>query len=468
MSTTSIHATDESDIHVFDLVTQLQTSFRTGKTRSLDWRRGQLVALKRLLKENQADILHALKQDLGKCETEAYVAEVGFFISDIEHTLKHLKKWMRPRKVSTPMVAWPGKSYQQPEPLGTVLIIGAWNYPLQLLLAPYIAALAAGNCALLKPSELSEHTAAIIAKLIPSYMDTSCVEVVEGGKDVATALLGCKWDHIFYTGGEAVGKVVMSAAARYLTPVTLELGGKSPCIVTKHTNVQITARRIVWGKWMNAGQTCIAPDYVLVEKGAEQELIDALKKELIAQYGNQPLASNDYGNIINIRHLRRLESYLDGVNVVLGGEVDETRPAMAPTLVLNPKADAKLMQEEIFGPILPIVTVSSVEEAIHIVNSRPKPLALYAFSSDENQLDTIIAQTSSGSVCTNDTMLFMTNPELPFGGVGNSGMGVYHGQAGFDTFSHLKTVMKRAFALDAPFRYAPFNKFKLSLLKKFL
>ncbi len=463
----TLHAV-EPGFCFLDTVASLQTSFKSGKTRSLEWRKSQLDALKRLLIENEKEILHALHQDLGKSESEAYVAEHGFLLSDIKHTQKHLNKWMQPRKVSTPLIAWPGKSFQQPEPLGTVLIIGAWNYPLQLLLAPYIAALAAGNCAVLKPSELAVETSAIVAKLIPQYMDTSCVEVIEGGKEESSALLACKWDHIFYTGGEAVGKIVMSAAARHLTPVTLELGGKSPCIVDSSTNLKITARRIVWGKWMNAGQTCIAPDYVLVVKGFEQKLIDAIKKELKSQFGKNPFSSKDYGNIINTRHLHRLQGYLDGVNVVYGGDINEARPAMTPTLVLDPAKDSAIMQEEIFGPILPIVPVASIDEAIGFINDRPKPLALYAFSDDDKVLNNIIEKTSSGSVCTNDTMIFMTNPELPFGGVGNSGMGSYHGQAGFDTFSHVKTVMKRAFALDAPVRYAPFSKFKLSLLKKFL
>jgi len=426
----SLHAV-ETGVCFVDVVHKLNDSFDTGKTQSLEWRKSQLKALETLLKDNQHDILQALKNDLGKCKTEAMVAEQGFLLSDIKHTLKHLDKWAKPRKVSTPMVAWPGKSFRKPEPLGTVLIIGAWNYPLQLLLAPYIAAIAAGNCAVLKPSELAEETSSLVAKLIPQYMDNSCVAVIEGGKDEATALLACKWDHIFYTGGEVVGKIVMSAAAKHLTPVTLELGGKSPCFVDKNTNIAVTARRLVWGKWMNAGQTCIAPDYVIVEKGFEQ-------------------------------------SYLENVNVVYGGELDESRPAMAPTLVLEPSLDSPLMKEEIFGPILPIITVDNMEAGIKFVNSRPKPLALYAFSDKDDVLDNIISKTSSGSVCTNDTMLFMTNPELPFGGVGNSGMGSYHGQAGFDTFSHIKTVMKRSFALDVFFRYAPFSKFKLSLLKKFL
>ena len=428
----TLHAVEPS-ICFLDTVASLQTSFKSGKTHSLEWRKSQLDALKRLLIENEKDILHALHQDLGKSESEAYVAEHGFLLTDIKHTLKHLNKWMQPRKVSTPLIAWPGKSFQQPEPLGTVLIIGAWNYPLQLLLAPYIAALAAGNCAVLKPSELAVETSTIVAKLIPQYMDTSCVEVIEGGKEESSALLACKWDHIFYTGGEAVGKIVMSAAARHLTPVTLELGGKSPCIVDSSTNLKITARRIVWGK-----------------------------------FGKNPFSSDDYGNIINTRHLHRLQGYLDGVNVVYGGDINEARPAMTPTLVLDPAKDSAIMQEEIFGPILPIVPVASIDEAIGFINDRPKPLALYAFSDDDKVLNSIIDKTSSGSVCTNDTMIFMTNPELPFGGVGNSGMGSYHGQVGFDTFSHVKTVMKRAFALDAPVRYAPFSKFKLSLLKKFL
>ena len=359
----SLHAV-ESSVCFVDVVHKLNDSFDTGKTQSLEWRKSQLKALENLLKDNQHDILQALKNDLGKCKTEAMVAEQGFLLSDIKHTLKHLDKWAKPRKVSTPMVAWPGKSFRKPEPLGTVLIIGAWNYPLQLLLAPYIAAIAAGNCAVLKPSELAEETSSLVAKLIPQYMDTSCVAVIEGGKDEATALLACKWDHIFYTGGEAVGKIVMNAAARHLTPVTLELGGKSPCFVDKDTNLTVTARRLVWGKWMNAGQTCIAPDYVIVEKGFEQKFIEAVKKELKKQYGKKPLLSRDYGNIINHRHLKRLESYLENVNVVYGGELDEARPAMAPTLVLEPSLDSPLMKEEIFGPILPIITVDTMDAGI--------------------------------------------------------------------------------------------------------
>ncbi|MEW9797450.1 aldehyde dehydrogenase family protein [Alteromonas lipolytica] len=450
------------------LVDNLNAAFASGKTRSLDWRREQLSALERMLTENVDAIKRALDSDLKKCDMEAWTSEIGFLLNDIRHTQKHLGKWQKPRKVSTPLVAWPGSSYQLPEPLGTVLIIGAWNYPLQLVLAPYVAALAAGNCAVLKPSELAAATSTLLATLIPQYMDTSAVAVVEGAKDETTALLRCKWDHIFYTGGEAVGKIVMRAASEHLTPVTLELGGKSPCLVDKRTNLAVTARRIVWGKWMNAGQTCIAPDYVLVEREFMSALIDAIKAELKKQYGDNPLQSPDYGRIINARHLSRLQHYLDGVDVVAGGRVDEAGRGMEPTLVMDPPVDAAVMQEEIFGPILPIVPVASMDDAIERVRARPKPLALYLFTDDEQLQQRVLAQTSAGNVCINDTMLFMTNPELPFGGVGNSGMGSYHGQAGFDTFSHLKTVMKRSFALDVAFRYAPYTKLKQALLKKLL
>lgn len=450
------------------LLDNLNAVFATGKTRSLDWRRQQLIALETLIKDNEAVIKKALETDLGKCDMEAWASEIGFLLNDIAHTRKHLGKWSSPRKVSTPLVAWPGKSYQLPEPLGTVLIIGAWNYPLQLTLAPYIAALAAGNCAVLKPSELAPVTSEVMASLIPKYLDSSTVAVVEGGKEESTALLACKWDHIFYTGGEQVGKIVMRAASEHLTPVTLELGGKSPCLVDKRADLKVTARRIVWGKWMNAGQTCIAPDYVLVEKAHLNDLVAALKKELKKQYGENPLSSPDYGKIINARHLRRLQSYLEGITVYCGGEVDDMQLGMSPALVIDPPTNSALMQEEVFGPILPIITVASLDDAIEYVRARPKPLALYLFTSDDDVQQRVLEQCSSGSACVNDTMLFMTNPELPFGGVGNSGMGSYHGQAGFDTFSHLKSVMRRGFSFDVAFRYPPYTSFKQCILKKLL
>ncbi|RDV26853.1 aldehyde dehydrogenase family protein [Alteromonas aestuariivivens] len=451
-----------------ELVSALKNSFSTGKTRPLDWRRAQLLALKRLVEDNQQEIQGALQADLGKSESEAWSTEIGYILADIKHTLKHLSGWMKPRKVSTPLVAQPATSFRLPEPLGTVLIIGAWNYPFQLVIAPFIAALAAGNCAVLKPSELSPHTSALIARLIHRYMDTSAVAVVEGGKEQTTDLLSLAWDHIFYTGGEQVGRIVMRSAAEHLTPVTLELGGKSPCIVDGNADIRATARRIVWGKWLNAGQTCIAPDYVLVTRQYADSLIEALRAELKAQYGEQPLSNSDYGSIVNPRHLQRLVGYLSDLDSVIGGEVDEAARKLAPTLVVDPPLDSALMQEEIFGPILPLITVDTLEQAVEFVNLRAKPLAMYLFTNNKAFEQKVLAQTSAGSVCINDTLMFMTNPSLPFGGVGCSGMGQYHGESGFATFSHFKSVMKRSFWLDVPIRYAPFSKLKLKLLKKLI
>lgn len=449
-------------------VTQLRDTFASGDTKDYEWRAEQLKQVIRMTNEQQDKLVAALHADLGKCKTEAWTSEIGFIIGDAEHTLKHLKKWMKPRKVSTPIAAQPGKSYQLAEPLGTVLIIGAWNYPFQLVFAPLIAAIAAGNCAVLKPSELAPETSQLIAKIVPEYLDTNAVTVVEGAVEETTELLTQHFDHIFYTGGEVVGKIVMRAAAENLTPVTLELGGKSPCIVDSSADVDVTAARIVWSKWMNAGQTCVAPDYVLVEKAFSSQLIAAIQTKIHAFYGNDIQTSKDYGRIINGRHFERLVSYLEGQNVVAGGDYVADSKYLSPTIVLDPPIDSPIMQQEIFGPILPIVTVDSIASAIPFVNQRAKPLAMYLYTNDNSFEKKVMTQTSAGSMCVNDGFMFMVNPELPFGGVGNSGMGNYHGQFGFDTFSHLKTVMKRSFKFDVSLRYPPFSKFKLAVLKKLL
>lgn len=447
---------------------RLQQSFSLGKTRTYEWRKAQLDALLRLLTENESELLAALTEDLDKSDAEGWTTELGFLISDIRHTKKHLRQWMKAQKISTPLVAQPGKSYIQPEPLGTVLIMGAWNYPIQLTLAPFIAALAAGNNAILKPSELAPASAAVMAKLIPKYLDGDGVVVIEGGKETASTLLELDFDHIFYTGGERVGKIVMQAAAQHLTPVTLELGGKSPCVVDAHCDMATTARRIVWGKWTNAGQTCIAPDYVLVESAVAEELLAALTKEITRQFGADPLTSKDYGRIINQAHLERLVGYLAGQEVAIGGQVNEQALKLAPTVLLNPDIDSPVMQEEIFGPVLPVIEVSSVTEAINFIKRRPKPLAAYLFSEKSAMQQKMIDEISAGSLCINDTMMFMANPGLPFGGVGVSGMGRYHGRFGFDTFSHRKSVMKRSVWFDVAIRYAPSSARKKYLLKKLL
>lgn len=446
----------------------LKSHFHAGMTRPYQWRKKQLLQLKKMLVEREKDFLHALHADLAKCEYEGWTSELGYTLRNINYTIKNLKKWMKPRKVSTPLVAQPAISYQLPEPLGTVLIIGAWNYPVQLILGPLIAAIAAGNCAVLKPSELSPACSTLFATLIPEYLDHKAFLVQEGAVEETTELLKQAFDHIMFTGGEEVAKIVMRAASQHLTPVTLELGGKSPCIVDSTADLNVATSRIAWNKWMNAGQTCLAPDYILIERSQADTFIDTLKNKLISFYGQDIKQSPDYGRIVNSRHLDRLAGYLTGQEIVFGGEYDLGQKYLAPTLVLDPEVKSPLMTEEIFGPILPIITLDKIEHAISFINQRAKPLALYMYSNNKAFEQKVLATTSSGNVCINDGMMFMTNPNLPFGGVGKSGMGNYHGQAGFDTFSHIKTVMKRATFIDPAIRYPPFSSKKLNLVKSLL
>lgn len=449
-------------------VESLRQTFAAGHTKNIDWRIAQLEQIKELVLAHQEAIFAALTKDLGRCDMESWTAELGGVISEVEHTVKHLKKWMKPRKVSTPIAAQPGKSYVLPEPLGTVLIIGAWNYPLLLVLGPLIAAISAGNCALIKPSELSPNISGLLAEQIPKYLDQQAVVVVEGAVDETSELLQNQFDHIIYTGGEVVGKIVMRAAAEFLTPVTLELGGKSPCIVDSNTDLEVTASRIVWSKLMNAGQTCVAPDYVLVEKSFAPKLIDAIKAKIEEFYTAKVSASADYGRIVNARHFARIVKYLDGQNVVYGGESDESTKYIQPTLVLDPAEDSPLMEQEIFGPVLPIITLDNIQQAVPFVSKRAKPLSLYLYTKNKTFEQTVLQQTSAGMVGINDGFMFALNPNLPFGGVGASGMGAYHGKIGFDNFSHLKTVMKRSFWFDIPLRYPPFTSKKFKILKKLL
>jgi aldehyde dehydrogenase (NAD+) len=449
-------------------IDELKRTFATGRTKTYQWRVEQLTALNQMIVENEKEIIAALHTDLGKSETEAWLTEVGYSTADIKDNVKRLKSWMKPTKVSTPMMAKPGKSYIVNEPLGVALIIGAWNYPFQLVITPLVAAIAAGNCAVIKPSELSEATSALLAKLVPKYLDNAAFKVVEGGKDVSTQLLAQAFDKYFYTGGEQVGRIVMTAAAKHLSSVTLELGGKSPCIVDGETNIDVAVKRIVWGKWMNAGQTCVAPDYVLIEEEYLADFSQRLIAEIKKQYGKDPIENKDYGRIINQRHCSRLISYLDGQNVIHGGRHNLDKKFLEPTVVVQPSIDSALMQEEIFGPILPILTFKTKSQMLNFVTSKPKPLAAYLFTSNPKFEADFEEQISSGSMCINDTNIFLANHDLPFGGVGASGMGQYHGKTGFDNFSHKKSVMKRSFRFDAPIRYAPFSKFKLMLLKKFV
>ncbi|MFT5840385.1 MAG: aldehyde dehydrogenase (NAD+) [Flavobacteriales bacterium] len=447
-------------------IKSIKNTFASGKTKPLAWRIEQLRQIRKMVVDQQDRIFAAMQEDLGRCDMESWTAELGGVISEVDHSLKHLKKWVKARKVPTPIIAQPGKSYMLPEPLGTILIIGAWNYPLLLVLSPLISAVSAGNNALIKPSELSANVSTLLAELVAKYLDPDAFAVVEGAVDETTELLKHQFDHIIYTGGEVVGKIVMRAAAEFLTPVTLELGGKSPCIVDSSTDLEVTAARIVWSKWMNAGQTCVAPDYVLVEESFAAPLIDAIKGKLTEFYSANAANSKDYGRIVSERHLARIISYLDGQDVVYGGKHDVADKYIEPTIVLNPPHDSSLMQEEIFGPILPIVTVKNIGQSIPFVNERAKPLALYLFSKNKDFEQQVLTSTSAGMVCINDGFMFAANPNLPFGGVGSSGTGAYHGKIGFDNFSHLKTVMKRSFWFDVPLRYPPFTDKKFKLLKK--
>lgn len=450
------------------VVDKMRLNFNKGLSRPIDRRKAQLKQLEKMLTENEARFFEALSADLGKSEYESYTSEIGFTVGEVHYNLKNLNEWASSQKVPTPLVAQPASSYRVPQPRGVVLIIGAWNYPIQLTLGPLIAAISAGNSAIIKPSELSPSCSALLAELVPKYLDSDVFSVVEGGVDETTELLKQKFNHIFYTGGEAVGKIVMRAAAEHLTPVTLELGGKSPCIVDKDTSIDTTAARIAWSKWINVGQTCIAPDYVIVEREFADRLIEALVKKVKSYYGDDIKSNVDYGRIVSKRHIARLASYLENQNIVFGGEYDEDEKYFAPTIVKDPEATSELMQQEIFGPILPICIVDNIKDSIELVNNRPHPLALYLYTKDSSFEKEVVNSTTAGSMCINDGLMFMANPNLPFGGVGNSGMGSYHGKAGFDTFSHHKSVMKRGTLLDPSLRYPPYTSTKLSIMRKLL
>ena len=456
----------ESTTAIPQIVQHLRQHYQNNATRPYQYRHQQLSNLLRFLQEQEQAIQEVLKVDLGKPAAESLSAEIAMLAAELKYTLKHLACWMKPKRVSTPMVVMPGKSIIYPEPLGVVLIISPWNYPIQLTLAPLIGALAAGNCVVIKPSEVAAATSQFLAKKLRDYLDPACVVVIEGGVDETTALLDQSFDHILYTGNGKIGRVVMTAAAKHLTPVTLELGGKSPVIVDDQSDIKTTARRIVWGKFSNAGQTCIAPDYLLVHEKIADELLLAMRDTLKEFYGEDPKASQDYGRIINNNHYQRLINLIPGSGeIYLGGTGDASTRYIAPTILTNVTPDSPIMTDEIFGPILPIIKIKNIDEGIAYVNARSKPLALYIFSSNRATQEQIIQQTSSGSVCVNYCMMQVLVPDLPFGGVGPSGMGCYHGKASFATFSHYKSVLKKPFWPDLSVLYPPYGKNFLRLVR---
>jgi aldehyde dehydrogenase (NAD+) len=455
-----------SDKEIADLVTRLRKSFDSGVTRPAEWRMNQLRQLVRMIEDEEPKILKALQSDLGKCDHEGWIGETGFVLNDLKHVLKHARRWMRPKKASAPITVQPGKARIYPEPLGVALIIAPWNYPFQLAISPLVGAIAAGNAVVVKPSEVAPATSEVLAELVAKYVDKDCVAVVQGGVAETTALLAQRWDHIFYTGNGTVGRIVMEAAAKHLTPVVLELGGKSPCIIDRDVDLGVAARRIAWGKFFNAGQTCVAPDYVLVHESVKKPFLEKMAATIREFYGDDPQKSPDYARIVNVRHLKRLSALLDSGEPFVGGKVDSDDRYIAPTLLTGVSPDSAAMADEIFGPILPVLTVSSLDEAIDFVNARPKPLALYVYSNDTERAQHVIDNTTSGGACVNDCVMHLAPPDLPFGGVGPSGMGAYHGKASFDTFTHYKSVLHKPFYLDAPIRYPPYTADKVKWARR--
>lgn len=450
------------------LVAKQQAYFATNETKSIEFRKTQLRKLRQVIAQNEEALIEALYKDLHKHEFEAYSTEIGFVYKDLDKTIANLDRWARPQAVSTPLFHFKAESYIQAEPYGSVLVIAPWNYPFQLLLAPAIGALGAGNTVIMKPSEYAEHTSALVTKMINDNFNPAYLQVVAGGVPETQALLQEKFDYIFFTGGTSVGKVIYQAAAKHLTPVTLELGGKSPCIVDRDTHLDYTAKRIMWGKFMNAGQTCIAPDYVLVDKKVKAEFVEKCKYYLKKFYTEDPKSSDSYGRIINRRHFERLEAYLQDGTIVYGGKTDASEKFISPTLIVEADLNSPLMQEEIFGPILPIIEYDNLQEAVNFIKARPKPLALYMFSKNQQKIDKVLSETSAGGVTINDTVMHIANGALPFGGVGDSGIGGYHGEHSFQLFSHKKAVLHRSFLIEEPIRYAPYGKVSRKWLKKLM
>ena len=444
----------------------LRESFESGVTLDLRWRQSQLLALERFLIEREKEIAAAVHDDFRKSPAETFLTETGYLRGEIRFALRHLKAWMKPRRISIPLIYQPSTGSCSREPYGVVLIIGAWNYPFNLCLAPLISALAAGNCAVVKPSEHAPHSSALIAEGLEHYLDRSAVRVMEGGVQEAKALLDERFGYIFYTGSYAIGREVMLSAARHLTPLTLELGGKCPCIVEENSDLRVAARRIVWAKFLNAGQTCLAPDYVLVQKNQEPELLRHMQEAIAGFYGDDPRLSPDYPRIVNMDQFKRLEKLLDGSSVWSGGNFDHAERYIAPTILRGVTPASSVMQSEIFGPLLPVIAYNKLDQALDIIRAGKEPLAVYLFSSDRDVQERVVRHSRSGGVCINDVLFQSAVYRLPFGGIGHSGFGAYHGKAGFETFSFQRSVLHRSLHPDPDLRYPPYNSRKFRLLKR--
>ncbi|XP_068010849.1 aldehyde dehydrogenase family 3 member A2-like isoform X1 [Melanerpes formicivorus] len=453
-----------------EVVGRARAAFKAGRCRSLEFRIQQLKALERMVKEKEREILAAIKADLHKCGPNAYSHEIMGFLGELALTIEKLSSWAAPQPVKRNLMTMRDEAFIRYEPLGVVLIIGAWNYPFILVMQPLVGAIAAGNAVVVKPSEVSENTAQLIADILPQYLDRELYPVVTGGVPETTELLKQRFDHILYTGNTAVGKIVMAAAAKHLTPVTLELGGKSPCYIDSDCDLAVACRRITWGKYMNCGQTCIAPDYILCHPSIQSQVVENIKATLQEFYGADVKSSPDYERIINKRHFKRILGLLEGQKIAHGGETDEASCFIAPTILTDVSPESKVMEEEIFGPVLPIVPVKSVEEAIEFINLREKPLALYVFSNKKELIKRVISETSSGGFTGNDVIMHFFLSTLPFGGVGNSGMGAYHGKHSFETFSHRRSCLIKDLKMEGTnnLRYPPISQKKVDWAKFFL
>lgn len=439
------------------LVQRQRAFFRSGATREVAFRREQLGKLRAAVAQRERDVLEALRADLGRPAEEAFTSELAIVLHEIDEARRRLPSWARPRRVRTPLVLFPATSRVQPEPYGVALIIAPWNYPFQLALAPLAAAIAAGNCAVVKPAEAAPRTSRLVAELVGATFEPDYVAAVEGGVPETQALLEERFDYLFFTGGTQVGRIVMAAAARHLTPLTLELGGKNPCIVDRDADPALAARRIAWGRFLNAGQTCIAPDFVLAHRDVKPALLEQLAAALAAFYGPEPKASPDYGRIVNERHFDRLAAFLGEGRAVVGGQSDRGARYIAPTVLEGVGWDSAVMQEEIFGPILPVLEFDELGAEIARLQERPRPLALYYFGGERARAEEVLRRLPSGGACLNDVFGQFLNLRLPFGGIGDSGMGAYHGKSGFDAFSHQRAVVRRATWADPGTRYPPYR-----------
>lgn len=451
-----------------ELVKKQRSYFRTGRTLSVRYRAEALDRLERAILRYEPELYRALASDLGKSRAEAYMCEVGLTLSELRYVRKHLRRWSRDRRVRTPLAQFHGKSFTVQEPYGVVLIMSPWNYPVLLTLEPLVGALAAGNCCVVKPSAYSPETSRVMAELLGEAFSGEYVAVVEGGRQENQDLLNQKFNYIFFTGGVNVGKTVMEKASAHLTPVTLELGGKSPCIIDHTANLKLAARRLAFGKYLNCGQTCVAPDYVLVERSVKEPFMEYLKKEIASMYGMDPLQNPDYGKMVNRKHFDRVRSLIDEEKLAYGGACREETLQIAPTVMDRVTKEDAVMQEEIFGPVLPVLTVESVDEAYEFVKNRPEPLALYIFTQDRTTERRFLEEVPFGGGCVNDTIIHLATSHMGFGGVGNSGMGSYHGRKSFETFSHEKSIVKKYTWMDMPLRYQPYNALKEKLVRMFV